>query len=229
MGGKAVSSSKGLLVGLAKCGRCHGGTYVTKWPHWYAYRQPKDKRGNFTPTKAYLCSNYSRKGKSPEGGCPARYVMSQGKLESKVISEVKKLANDEATQKAFISRMKTGNREKISREIAFLKESFKDLEARLARQKSAYEAGIKSLVEYQQDVKTYETSKIEAEQTIAHKEIELSQESVILEKCLKSLKALSDFDNLWEKAGFAQRKELLQSIIEKVEVNGNAIKLSFIS
>lgn len=226
MGGKAVGTTTGLLVGLAKCGRCGGGTYVTKWPHWYAYRQPKDTREKFTPTRAYLCSNYSRKGKS---GCQARYVMSQDKLESKVISQIRELANNEATQKSFIARMKTGNKQKIKNEITFLKESLKELESKLDRQKRSYEAGIKSLAEYQQDARSYETNKTETVEAIFLKEQEFSQESVIIERSLKSIKALLNFDILWEKADFVQKKELLRSIIEKVEVRGNAIELFFIS
>lgn len=223
LGGRAVASS-GLLVGIAKCGRCGGGTYITKWPHWYAYRQKKSKRGKYTPTYTYLCSNYSKMGKS---GCTSRYVMSQIKLENKVISEIKKLAENKEAQKAFIARVKRGNKNKIKKEIQFLKDSLQELDKRMGRQKQAYEAGIKPLEEYAKDVEKYETDKAKIENTLEIKTKELKDETRFEQQSMKSLLALANFNKIWNKADFSSKKELLFSLIRKVIVDGEKIEVEF--
>ena len=224
LGGRAVASS-GLLVGIAKCGRCGGGTYVTKWPHWYAYTKKKNQRGKYTPTYTYLCSNYSKMGKS---GCTSRYVMSQIKLEEKVIREIRKISENKEAQKAFIERLKRGNKLKIKKGVQFLKDSLEELDKRLVRQKQAYEAGIKPLEEYAIDVEKQESDKTEIKNALESKTKELNKETQFEKQSKKSLIALANFNKVWEKASFSQKKELLQNILEKVIVNKNKVELFFL-
>lgn len=223
LGGRAVASS-GLLVGIAKCGRCGGGTYVTKWPHWYAYTKKKSNRGKYTPTYTYLCSNYSRMGRS---GCTSRYVMSQIKLEKKVIQQIKKLAENKDAQKAFIARLKKGNKNKIKKEVQFLKDTLVEQDKRLQRQKQAYEAGIKPLEEYAKDTEKNEGDKAEIEKTLEVKTIELNNETKFEQQSIKSLLALVNFNKVWSRAEFGEKKELLNSILDNVVVKKNHININF--
>lgn len=223
LGGRAVGS-KGLLSGIAKCGRCGGGTYVTQYHHWFAYQQTKEKRTKYTKTLAYLCSNYSSYGRS---GCSARYVMAKDKLEGEVVKHIRKLANSNEAREAFIREMKKNNREKVSKEIESLQDIVKNLEARRQRQKLVYESGHIPLEEYLSDIRRTDQEKTDVLIRLENKQEELKKEEEIANKSREALLALADFDKTWEQADFVKKKELLQSILDKVLVTGNKVKIFF--
>ena len=223
MGGRAASST-GLLVGIAKCGRCGGGTYVTKWPHWLAYRHSKKDREKYTDTYSYMCSNYSKMGRS---GCTARYVMSKGKLEEAVIKQVEKLAESKEAQEAFVKRMKQSGKIQIIREIDSATTVLKEIEKRSVRQKMAYDSGVTSLKDWKDDVAKNESDTLELNGTLEAKRIELTQETKVENQSRKSLLALANFKKVWKIADISQKKELLHSILEKVVVDTNKIELFF--
>lgn len=223
LGGRATSST-GLLVGIAKCGRCGGGTYVTKWPHWFAYRHSKKDRAKYTDTYSYMCSNYSKMGRS---GCTARYVMSKNKLENAVINQIQKLSDDKNAQEIFIKRMKKNNKIQISREIETIQTSLENIDKRAVRQKLAYDSGVTSLMDYKEDIRRNETEKEELNQKLELKKIEVNQEVKIENQSRKSLLAFASFRKIWKIAGNSQKKELLQTILERVNVKDNHIEIIF--
>lgn len=223
LGGRATAS-KGLLVGIAKCGRCGGRTYMTQYHHWFAYRQTKEKRTKYTKTLAYLCSNYSSYGRS---GCSARYVMAKDKLEGEVVKHIRKLANSNEAREAFIREMKKNNREKVLKEIESLQDIVKNLEARRQRQKLVYESGGIPLEEYLSDIRRTDQEKTDVLIRLENKQEELKKEEEIANKSREALLALADFDKTWEQADFVKKKELLQSILDKVLVTGNKVKIFF--
>lgn len=223
MGGRAASST-GLLVGIAKCGRCGGGTYVTKWPHWLAYRHSKKDREKYTDTYSYMCSNYSKMGRS---GCTARYVMSKGKLENTVIKQIEKLAESKEAQEAFIKRMKQSNKIQLLREVDSMTTMLKEIEKRAVRQKMAYDSGVTSLKDWKEDMAKNESDKLELNERLEIKRIELTQETKVENQSRKSLLALSNFKKVWKIADFTTKKELLRTILEKVIVKGNQIEVLF--
>jgi site-specific DNA recombinase len=223
IGGRAVSSV-GLLVGIAKCGRCGGGTYVTKWPHWLAYRHSKKDREKYTDTYSYLCTNYSRFGKS---GCTGRYVMSKGKLENVVIKEIEKLADSKNAQEAFVKKMKLSNKSQILREIDSITFSLTEIEKRAIRQKIAYDSGVTSLKDWKDDMAKNDGDRQESNERLEAKRIEFTQESRMENQSRMSLLALANFKKIWIVADFHQKKELLHSILEKVIIKDNQIEIVF--
>ena len=56
---------------------------------------------------------------------------------------------------------------------------------------------------------------------------ELKKEEEIANKSRETILALADFDRVWEQADFAKKKELFQSILDKVVVNGNKVQIFF--
>lgn len=223
IGGRAASSV-GLLVGITKCGRCGGGAYVTRWPHWFAYQHSKKDREKYTDTFSYLCTNYSRFGKS---GCTGRYVMSKGKLENAVIKKIEELADSKEAQEAFVEKMKQSNKSQILREIDSITFSLKEIEKRAIRQKMAYDSGITSLKDWKDDMVKNENDKLELNGRLEAKRIELTQETKQENQSRKSLLALSNFKKVWKIADFAAKKELLRTILEKVVVKSNQIEVLF--
>lgn len=223
IGGRAASSV-GLLVGIAKCGRCGGGSYVTRWPHWLAYRHSKKDREKYTDTYSYLCTNYSRFGKS---GCTGRYVMSKGKLENTVIKEIEKLAGSKEAQETFINKMKQSNKSQILREIDSITFALKDIDKKAIRQKMAYDSAVTSLKDWKEDMAKNETDKLELNERWEAKRIELTQETKMENQSRNSLLALANFKKVWKIADFATKKELLRTILDKVIVKGNQIEVLF--
>ncbi len=225
LGGRAVGS-KGLLVGIAKCGRCKGGTYVTQYHHWHAYRQNKDNRERFTKTLAYLCSNYSQRGRS---GCSARYVMTQGKLETLVIEEIRRLANSRKRRSEKIKQLKEASISSLVQEEKALLVHLNKIKDREKRQKHAYYEGVDRYEDFLLNKRINETESKQLNEKLAEIRLKLSNEEAIYNRIAKSLDALVDFDQIWEVATFSRRKELLRAILEKVVVYEDRIQLFFIT
>jgi len=56
---------------------------------------------------------------------------------------------------------------------------------------------------------------------------ELKKEEETANKSREALLVLADFDRVWEQADFSKKKELFQSILDKVVVNGNKVQIFF--
>ncbi|HEX7017695.1 MAG TPA: recombinase family protein [Patescibacteria group bacterium] len=225
LGGRAVGS-KGLLVGIAKCGRCQGGTYVTQYHHWHAYSKSKNKREKYTKTLSYLCSNYSQYGKS---GCSARYVMTKAKLETLVIEEIRKLANSKKRRTEKIKQLKESKIQSLDQAETSLLTNLNKIKEREKRQKYAYDNGIGTFEDLLINKKINDAEAKNISKKLAEVRLKRTNEEDIYLKIAKSLNALTDFDEVWEVASFGRKKELLRAILEKVIVFENRIQLVFVT
>lgn len=224
LGGRAVASKRGLLVGIAKCGRCGGGTFITKFPHWLAYKKPRAEREKYKPSEMYMCSSYSSRGKS---GCSKRWVMYKDKLEKIVISKVKSLANSQATRKAYLGEITKDNSDLIKKEIATLEASMGELQATRLRIKQAYGKGVIQLEEYSHDLAEIDKDAQKIRNQIEEKTTQIHELSDKNKSYMKISTLLGNFDQSWNNASMELKKELMQSILEKVVVNENKVQIVF--
>lgn len=223
LGGKAVHS-KGLLTGILKCGRCGGGAYLSSYDHWLAYEKDKKDRGRYTKSAAYLCGNYSQYGRS---GCTKRYILSQGKIENIVIQKIKELANNKTTQEEFVKQMKKNKAKDIEKELIQLEKAKQELDKQKTRLKDAYLKGVIPLSEYEQDVLSLDSQDRDIFDRINKAKVERDREFEIERQSKQAILALTNFDEIWEKSDFLQKKDLLQTIIEKITVTGGKVDLIF--
>lgn len=223
LGGRAVSS-RGLLVGIAKCGRCGGGTFVTQYPHWHAYKQDKKDREKYKNSKMYMCSSYSSKGKS---GCSKRWVMYQNKLERIVVNKIKELANSETSRRAYLEEMKNDGSKTIQQEVKRLVETRERLEAKRERIKDAYYNKATTLEEFTSDTNNIRSDLAKVEEQIATRQAELASLQHSSAKAIEIHAVLEHFEENWEKADFQLKRELMQSILERVIVNNNKVEVMF--
>lgn len=223
LGGRAVSS-KGLLVGIAKCGRCGGGTFITGFPNWYAYTKDKKDRGKYKNSKMYMCSNYSSKGKS---GCSKRWVMYQDKLERIVVNKIKELANSETSRKAYLEEMKNDGSKTIQKEVERLVEARERLETKRERIKDAYYNKATTLEEFTNDTNNIRSDLTKVEEQIATRQAELASLQHSSAKAVEIHAVLEHFEDNWDKADFQLKRELMQSILERVVVHEKRVEVMF--
>ncbi|MGI5841448.1 MAG: recombinase family protein [Patescibacteria group bacterium] len=223
LGGRAIVS-KGLLTGIIKCGRCGGGGFLTSWPNWWAYKHAKEEREHFKRTGAYLCSNYTHKGKS---GCTQRYLISAGKIEKIVLERIKLLASNENAQKEFITQMRKNRSAEVSQQIKRVKQGLEKLAKKRERIKTIYIEGNIDPSEFSENLK-----KIDLETQVANQQLEklnhdLANQEKIESQTKEAILALYNFDSIWDKADYDKKKELLSTILEKVVVDGESIEIFF--
>ncbi|MCX6784168.1 MAG: recombinase family protein [candidate division WWE3 bacterium] len=223
LGGKAVHS-KGLLTGILKCGRCGGSAYLCSYHHWLAYEKNKKDRTKYTKGSAYMCGNYSQHGKTV---CSQRYILSQGKIEEAVVKQIRELANSKETQEEFIKQMKKNRVKDIKQELVMLNKTKEDLLIRKDRLKAAYLAGTIQLEEYEQDRRKLEERIKNLENKCAETQEELLREADAERHSRDAILALANFDEIWEKSEFMHKKELLQTLLEKVTIVGGVVNISF--
>lgn len=135
-GGRAVSSSA-LLVGLLKCGYC-GCSMLQSSTH----RTMKNGLPYFY--RGYACGGFLHRGSCVHNGKIQKIV------DELVIKEVLKLAN-ETTREAYVNKVKSA---KLSNPVKLFKQ--KELEYKrkldqLARVRQAFQAGVDSLKEYEEN------------------------------------------------------------------------------
>lgn len=223
LGGRA-SSSKGLLVGIAKCGRCGGGTYVTEYPNWHTYKKPKNERLKYKNSEMYMCSSYSSRGRS---GCTKRWVMYRDKLERLVLEKIIKLANSESAREAYLSEMTRTDTNLLEQEIRVLKDSISKLQDKRNRQKEAYYNGVITMEEYTTDTKELDKDILKDTKELEGKTYTL--ESILRKstQIVKITSLINNFKENWENANLSLKKELMLTILEKVIVYENRVDIIF--
>jgi len=223
LGGKSVSS-KGLLTGILKCGRCGGGTYFTKYPNWHAYTKDKQERDNYTEVATYFCSTYANYGKS---GCSKRYIISAKKIEQVVLEKITELAKSKEARQEFTNQMKKSNSKQIKQNIIGLKEGIQKIGEKDTRLKLAYTNGAISLSEFSEDRHKLSSEREALLKQIGELEIRLAKEERLALQSETTLLALADFDKSWKNANFSEKKALLQGILEKIIVSNDEISIYF--
>jgi site-specific DNA recombinase len=225
LGGRAVASP-GLLVGIAKCGRCGSGTYVTQFNHWFAYSKPRNERDKYKKTLAYLCSGYSQYGRVK---CSGRYVMAKDKLENLVVERIRSLVNDPEAQEAIVQELKKSDIERLRTELQALQDDLKGLESKRARQKFAYDNGAVPQEVYLEDCRRARNEEEKLKEDITNKQAEIDRAVERQHRNETVTLALDNFDRIWDHADIAKKKELLQSILKRVVVNKDSVEIEFIT
>lgn len=223
LGGKAVSS-KGLLTGILKCGRCGGGTYIKSFPNWYAYKKTATERHKHKKSQAYVCSKYSAYGRS---GCTTSYVVYAEKIHKIVIDKIDKLANSKEARTAFAKHVKKNNSAILKIKLKNLEKILISLEEKTRRIKKAYIDGKFTLDEFDEENKKIEVEKKQCITEIEETKIKLLKEEKIAHQTENALLALTDFQKSWNTATFTEKKELFQVILDKIVVKENNVQIYF--
>jgi site-specific DNA recombinase len=215
--GRALAS-KGLLVGLAKCGYCKGNLYYKK-----------HKRKNGKNNKLWYSYNCSRGEKHGSLACKSSgYLMEAKKLENEVIDFIDSLVKNPKLEKAFISKTNGKQKQEIEKK---LKQASKSIE-KLVRSESkiwiAYEAGGITLEEFGIRKEELGTEKTKLEEEV----IRLNQLSSKLHstKELQKHKAkfLKEFKQKFDSSRIELRKKMLQGLITEIMVKKNAVDIRFV-
>jgi len=224
MGGRAVSS-KGLLTGILKCGRCGGNAYITSSPSTYAYQKAKEgkRKEDFSRCYYYVCSTVSKYGSK---ACK-RYIGSQRKIEGYVINQIKSLASSSEAQKAFREEIRKTNTKNLKTKIKSLKNELKRLPEMRNRCSVAYREAIMSLEDYGKNLGELEQKEDKAKTEIKQTEKEISESKMTQSKIAKAIKAFRDFDLIWDKASFEKKKDLIKDIIKEVRATSRKIEIDF--
>ena len=223
LGGRAVSS-KGLLTGILKCGRCGGGAYLSQWPNWLAYTKADPERSKHKKVAVYLCGTYAHYGKS---GCTKRRIIAAQKIESFVINKIEHLANSQSARQEFVKQMKKNNVSEIKTKILGIDQALLKLEERRARIKIAFENNVIQLEEFTKDRKRFDEEYFHLTDEKERTSLELINEEKVAGQSDMALYALADFSKSWERAEFAERKQLLQLLLEKITVKDEKIDIFF--
>jgi len=212
--------SRGLLTGIAKCIRCKNG--VT-----YCRRKIKNSKRNPNwkdiETAEYRCGG-TMYGKIK---CSQR-VMSAGKLDNSVISQVKNYFNSPA-MKRLIEEETSKPLETKSRKspLVGIEEELNKIPQMRQKQQEAFERGLINIEEYGEIIgrlrKTENDLRVEMTKYSENKESDKLQK---IDK-QKIWKAVKDFDGFWESLDFLGKKQFLRTVLEKVEAGNNQINVYF--
>ena len=138
IGGRAVASDA-LLVGLLKCMLCHYSMYQ-------ANSSKLLKNGDAYKWSGYACGTFLHR-----GACQHNAIK-QEKLDSLVLREVVKLANDE-TRKSFLRKMGQSRMSDFESSLKQKKLAFKNATIAYDRAVIAYQKGIDSIEDYAKNKK----------------------------------------------------------------------------
>ncbi len=224
MGGRAVSS-KGLLTGILKCGRCGGNAYITSSPSTYAYQKVKEgkRKEDFSRCYYYVCSTVSKYG----GKACKRYIGSQRKIEGYVVNQIKTLANSPEAQKSFQEEIRKTNTKHLKTKIKSLKTELKQVPTMKHRYSIAYGKGVMNLDEYGKSSAELNEKENKIKTEIKQTEKEIGESKMTKSKIQKAIKAFQDFDLIWNKASFEKKKNLIRDIIKEVRATSRKIKIIF--
>ncbi len=224
MGGRAVSS-RGLLTGVIKCGRCGSNAYTTSYPSAYAYKmeklgKPKDK---FARCFAYVCSKVS---KYSNKACK-RYIISQKRVEEYVVEQIKQLANSPTAQKAFERQLRKDNTKHLRRQITTCKIELNKLPEQKKRISVAYREGVMKIDDYGKNIAELEDKENKFNTEIEGLEQGIEKSKVTEDKVNKAIKAFQNFNLIWDSASFDKKKDLIMDIMKEVRATSRKIEIDF--
>jgi site-specific DNA recombinase len=224
MGGRAVSS-KGLLTGILKCGRCGGNAYITSSPSAYAYQKAKEgkRKEDFSRCYYYVCSTVSKYG----GKACKRYIGSQRKIEGYVVNQIKTLANSPEAQKSFQEEIRKTNTKHLKTKIKSLKNELRRLPEMKNRCSVAYREGIMNIEDYGKNLGELEQKENKTKTEIKQTEKEISESKITKDKIQKAIKAFRNFDLIWSEASFEKKRDLIRDIIREVKATSRKIEMVF--
>lgn len=202
-GGKA-SGATYLLTGILKCGYCGGPMYT---------KLHKVGPKNSGRARAYVCANH-------EGRRTCKYYNSIHceDLDLKVLQEIKKLASQPETRKAFIKAQQIDQLKDVKREIEIKKKALEKMKGRYLKQVEAYEKGVFSLEEF-----ALNKQRLQAEESVLQAEF-----NNLLGTSQRIESAKERFDQLGEILGkieeyiksqenLKKMKQILMLLVERIE------------
>lgn len=223
--GRAVAS-KGLLVGLVKCGYCGKNLYYKTSHRGLKYRE-KYPSTNAKPYYSYYCASSYTYG---DGVTQCKgHIMGATKLEDAVVTKIQQIINNPTIYKEFMQRATDDNRRGSERERVYLITALETLKVAAKRHWQAYESQVITLQEYAQA----------KEENLAQKEKTQNELSILEEKLSKSLTGsalekqkrafLRDFSNKFDSANLEIRRKILQGLIKDVIVKKDRVKINFVA
>ena len=202
---RRASGSQTLLAGLLKCAHCGSAMYREGgWGGGY-----------------YVCGKYHN-----TRGCTLNSFR-RIHLEEAVGQHLAKILKDEDIFEN-IRKLQTSNTAKnIKLEIARLQKHIQELPLRLSRLFDLYEAGRITQAEFGQRRETLAASENQLRHSIAQKErFNQDLRSMYLNREL--FEQLRDkFDQLWQSADVAARKQALWNLIEKITIKDKSFKIDY--
>jgi len=148
-------------------------------------------------------------------------------LERIVVNKIKELANSETCRKAYLEEMKNNGSKTIQNELERLVEAKQRLEAKRERIKEAYYNKATTLEEFTSDTNSIRNDITKVEEQIATRQAELTSLQHSSAKAVEIHAVLEHFEENWEKANFQLKRELMQSILERVVVHENRVEVMF--
>jgi len=214
--GRAIAS-KGLLVGLTKCGYCNKNLY---------YKTNRRKKGkNGIVWHSYYCwAGDNMTCKSGSG-----YRMEAKKLENKVIDFISKLVQNPKLKKEFLKRTSGREKQKNQTQLKQARQSLTKLIKAEERLWTAYEGGYSTLKEFGERKQELLTNKKELEDQI--KLLTKQSNQLYSQADIKKQKEkfLKEFKKNFDKADLTIKKKILQGLIKKIQVKKNRVKIEFIT
>lgn len=219
-----VVGSKGLLVGLAKCGYCGRNIYYKTNRRSLMQRE---KYPNTKPYFSYYCaSSYSYGNGITE--CKG-HIMGATKLEGAVITKIQQIVNNPAIYKEFMQRATDDGKKEEEQEKAHLVATLETLTEAAKRHWQAYEASVITLQDYAVAKEENLAQIEEAKNKLAILEEKLSK-SLDKEALTKQKKAfLKDFSTKFDKAQLEIKRRILQGLIGSIIVKKDRVKINFIA
>ncbi len=210
--------SRGLLTGIAKCIRCGSGvTYLTRHHH----RKKKNPKWNDTTTYEYLCGGYKY-----TGICQRR-IMSATRLEEFVLNQIRNLINNPTARERLIFDRNLELSDNMQGDYDYADKQLSDIARRRQRVKEAYEAGIDPLEVYAANIKRLEEEESKYHMVTDDYKIKLQVLDEHREELEKFTKSLNDFNTIWDKATFEEKKHFLRMIIKEIRAGNGKIEIDF--
>lgn len=224
LGGRAVSS-RGLLTGILKCGRCGGNAYLTSFPSSYAYKKAKEGKdiSNYSRCLAYKCSTVSKYGNK---ACKS-YIIAQKKVEAYVVNKIKGLANSSEAQEAFKREIERTNTNTLTEHLSGFKSQLKELPKMKKRCSIAYRKGVMSLEDFGKNLAEIEERKRSLKNEIKSLKQKIQGAEKTKVKTKKALKVFRNFDLIWDAASFKVKKDLISDIVKEVRATADKIEIEF--
>jgi hypothetical protein len=207
--GRAVAS-KGLLIGLVKCGKCNRNAY---------YKTRKTKKGIIRSD--YQCQSYTI-----YKSCQ-RHIMAAKKLESAVISELEHIASNPEYRKRLLNQKGEEKDKGMNKDLQLLSKAKDEMDSKQKRILIAYESGNLSLQEYGDEKRRLDEEVLGIIEKINKLDMIVADKTQAKEARKRFLKTIRNFSQSFQASEFQKQKEFFQSLISSIIVKGESIHINF--
>lgn len=224
IGGRALGS-KGLLSGRIKCPICGSSGHITSHPSSYAYKKSKEglDKKDFSRVRFYVCSKTSKFGSK---ACK-RYIGSQSKIDEMVVEEIKSLAKLKSTEKAFQKAIKETDSDSLSSELDVIESKLKVIPSKKEKYHIAFADSIMNYEDYGRHIKELNEEELNLSTEVEHLKGQVKDRELTKEKMETALLAFKDFYEIWDKAPFEKRKDLINTLVEKVVYSKGKLRIEY--